>query len=166
MGWQEGGTDISRRRSALVEISSQREGCLTMPPRARAETHRAAEKRTSHDAAARACWRGGIAQRGSACLDAGPGMWSRSRLVTTPAGRRTDSTGAPHPRHAPHDVDRDRRRGVVVVDRLDVRERLIAPLALVEAEDRNARKLDLDYETNFFGMVVMKMYQIRSLMFL
>ena len=32
--------------------------------------------------------------------------------------------------------------------------------------DGNPWKLDLDYETYFFGMVVMKMYQIRSLMFL
>ena len=36
----------------------------------------------------------------------------------------------------------------------------------ISSTDRNARKLDLDYEINFFGMVVMKMYQIRSLTFL
>ena len=37
---------------------------------------------------------------------------------------------------------------------------------LTPAVDGNPWKLDLDYETYFFGMVVMKMYQIRSLMFL
>ena len=41
-----------------------------------------------------------------------------------------------------------------------------APPAPAPTPDRNARKLNLGYETYFFGMVVMKMYQIRSLMFL
>ena len=38
--------------------------------------------------------------------------------------------------------------------------------AQLQREDGNPWKLDLDYETYFFGMIVMKMYQIRSLMFL
>ena len=37
---------------------------------------------------------------------------------------------------------------------------------IVASIDRNARKLDLGHEINSFGMVVMKMYQLRSLMFL